>query len=57
MQTLQKTWTFFFSLLSYQKNDYDKPKVKELNDPLQCEGWKTQKALVVLHSAKKQKNN
>jgi hypothetical protein len=26
-----------FSLLSYQKIDFDKSKVKNINDPLQCE--------------------
>ncbi len=34
------------------KNDYDKPKVKNINDCLQCEGWNTQKLPIVLQYAK-----
>ncbi len=36
-------------------NDSDKPKNKIYNNPLQCEGWKTQKAPIVLQSANNSK--
>lgn len=40
-----------FSLLSYQQMTLISPKINIYNNPLQSEGWKTQKAPVVLQSA------
>ncbi len=48
---LQKAWALTFTHL-ISKNDYDKPKLKNINEPLQFEGWKTHKALVVLQCTK-----
>ncbi len=51
----KKNMNTHFSLLSYQKTDFDKSKVKTINDPLQCEGWTTQKAHVISQYVKKKK--
>jgi hypothetical protein len=48
---LQKVWALtFIHLIS--KTDCDKPKLKNINDPLQFERCKTHKVLVILQCTK-----